>query len=141
MNRSLRFRWTGIVLAGDMQHQWTMHMRGFIKGFLNADLFTFLLRCVVWMARTLTRSASTPSSGVLTMAVLLIILLTTIGLSARAGLYGRSWRIADSETSEDSWLIEACARTFVLVLLSLLGLLALGVMYGNVLGATNVSNP
>ncbi len=104
-------------------------------------MFTLGSRCVVWMARTLTRSASTPSFGVFTMAVLLIILLATIGLSVRAGLYGRSWRIADTETTEDSWLMEACARTFVLVLLSLLGLLALGVMYGNVLGATNVSNP
>ena len=75
------------------------------------------------------------------MAVLLIILQATIGLSVRAGLYSRSWRIADSESGQESWLMEACARTFVLVLLSLLGLLALGLMYGNVLGATNVSNP
>jgi hypothetical protein len=76
------------------------------------------------------------------MAVLLIILLITIGLSVRAGLYGRVWRIAESEAKEDSdWLIETCARTFVLVLLSLLGLLALGMLYGNVLGATNMSNP
>jgi hypothetical protein len=75
------------------------------------------------------------------MAILLIILLVTIGLSVRAGLYGRVWRIAESETHEDSWLIEACARTFVLVLLSLLGLLALGMLYGNVLGATNMASP
>ncbi len=73
------------------------------------------------------------------MAVLLVILLVTIGLSVRAGLYGRRWTIADSESesSEDSWLMDACARAFVLVLLSLLGLLALGVMYGNVLGAVH----
>ena len=75
------------------------------------------------------------------MAVLLIILLTTIGLSVRAALYGRVWRVAESEGSEESWLIEACARTFVLVLLSLVGLLALGMLYGNVLGATNLANP
>ena len=75
------------------------------------------------------------------MAVLLIILLATLGLSVRAGLYGRSWRIADSESRDDSWLMEACARTFVLVLLSLVGLFALGVMYGNVLGATSVAGP
>ena len=87
------------------------------------------------MARTLTRSASAPSSGVC-MAVLLIILLVTIGLSARAGLYGRRWNIADSE---DSSLMDACARSFVLVLISLLGLLALGVTYGNVLGAVHAS--
>jgi hypothetical protein len=76
-----------------------------------------------------------------TMAVLLIILLTTIGLSVRAGLYGRVWRIAESESNEESWLIETCARTFVLVLLSLVGLLALGMLYGNVLGAANLANP
>ena len=85
------------------------------------------------MARTLTRSASTPSPGK-AMAALLIILLTTIGLSVRAGLYGRAWRLADSEAREDSRLIDTCARSFIVVLLALLGLLALGMMYGNVLG-------
>jgi len=76
------------------------------------------------------------------MGILLIILLITIGLSVRAGLYGRVWRVAESEANKDSsWLIETCARTFVLVLLSLLGLLALGMLYGNVLGAANMSNP
>jgi hypothetical protein len=75
------------------------------------------------------------------MAVLLIILLATIGLSVRAGLYGRVWRTAESEGNEDSWLIETCARTLVLVLLSLVGLLALGMLYGNVLGATNLASP
>ena|SRR5438477_2632038 len=73
------------------------------------------------------------------MAVLFIILLATIGLSVRAGLYGRRWNVADSDSTEDSWLMDACARAFVLVLLSLLGLLALGVMYGNVLGAVHAS--
>jgi hypothetical protein len=71
------------------------------------------------------------------MAVLLIVLLVTVGLSVRAGLCGKRWSVADSE---DSWLIDACARSFVLVLLSLIGLFALGVMYGNVLGAANVSH-
>ena len=72
------------------------------------------------------------------MAVLIIILGVTIGLSVRAGLLGRRWSVADSESedsSPDTWLIDTCARTFILVLLSLLGLLALGLMYGNVLGA------
>jgi hypothetical protein len=73
------------------------------------------------------------------MAVLMIILMATLGLSVRAGLYGRRWNIADSDTSADSWLIDTCARTLVLVLLSLLGLLALGLMYGNVLGAAHAS--
>lgn len=71
------------------------------------------------------------------MAVLLIILLVTLGLSLRAGVCGRRWTIADSE---DSWLIDACARSFVLVLLSLIGLFALGVLYGNVLGAADVTH-
>jgi hypothetical protein len=88
------------------------------------------------MARTLTRSAAAPFS----MAVLLVILLATIGLSMRAGLYGRTWNVAESEPSDESWLIDTCARTFILVLLSLLGLLALGVMYGNVLGAVHAAS-
>ena len=72
------------------------------------------------------------------MAVLLIILLVTIGLSVRAVVYGRRWHVADSDASEDSGLVDTCARSFVVVLVSLLGLLALGVMYGNVLGAAQV---
>lgn len=71
------------------------------------------------------------------MVVLLIVLLLTVGLSIRAGVCGRRWTIADSE---ESWLIDAVARSFVLVLLSLIGLFALGVLYGNVLGAANVSH-
>jgi ABC-type Fe3+ transport system permease subunit len=76
------------------------------------------------------------------MAVLLIILLATVGLGLRAGVWGRRWRAADSEDVDDSGLhvedtglLDTCARTFALVLLSLIGLFALGVMYGNVLGA------
>jgi hypothetical protein len=71
------------------------------------------------------------------MVVLLIILLLTIGLSVRAVLAGRRWNVADSDSTEDSWLIDTCARGVVVVMLSLLGLLALGVMYGNVLGAAH----
>jgi hypothetical protein len=75
------------------------------------------------------------------MGVLLIILLVTIGLSVRAGLYGRRWTIADSDAEGDEpWLMDACVRTFVLVLLSRLGLLALGLMYGNVLGAVHAGS-
>lgn len=70
------------------------------------------------------------------MLVLLAILAATIALSIRSGLCGRLWKVADSE---NSWLIDACARSFVIVLLSLIGLLALGVMYGNVLGAASVT--
>ena len=71
------------------------------------------------------------------MAVLFIILAITIGLSLRAGLYGSRWSVADAterESGDTPWLMDACARTFILVLLSLLGLFALGLMYGNVLG-------
>jgi hypothetical protein len=45
---------------------------------------------------------------------------------------------ADSERLDtDTGFVDTCARTFVLVLLSLLGLMALGMMYGNVLGSAD----
>jgi hypothetical protein len=111
------------------------------------------------MARLLTRSASAPflshpiwSESPLPkarsrdeMAALLMILVVTIGLAVRAGTYGRGRILspADAESPNDAgmeWsLIDTCARTFILVLLSLLGLLALGVVYGNVLGSANAS--
>jgi len=71
------------------------------------------------------------------MAFLWIILLVTVALSLRAGLYGRRWNLADSNalrSGDAPWLVDACARSFVLVLICLAGLLALGVVYGNVLG-------
>ncbi len=86
------------------------------------------------MARTLTRSASEPSSWGL-MAILLMVLLITVGLATRAGVLGRRWSAAESETADDSGLIDTCARSFTLVLISLLGLLALGITYGNVLAS------
>jgi hypothetical protein len=76
------------------------------------------------------------------MAVLLIILVVTIGLAVRIGIYARRWTLADSEAKaarDDAWLVDACARTFVLVLFSMLGLFVLGVMYGNVLGAVHAA--
>jgi hypothetical protein len=39
------------------------------------------------------------------------------------------------DTIDETGLVDTCARTFALVLMSLIGLLALGVTYGNVLGA------
>ena len=69
------------------------------------------------------------------MAVLLIILLVTIGLGIRAGVWGRRWSPAESESNEDTGLVDTFARTFALVLMSLIGLFALGVTYGNVLSA------
>jgi hypothetical protein len=69
------------------------------------------------------------------MAVLLIILILTLGLAWRAQVLQRCWKPADAEGGDDAGLIDACARASVLVLISLLGLLVLGVMYGNVMGA------
>ena len=65
-----------------------------------------------------------------------------MGLAVRAGAYANQWHPADSESRYETGLqetgfLDACARTFVLVLLGLLGLLALGMMYGNVLGSAN----
>jgi hypothetical protein len=71
------------------------------------------------------------------MAALMIVLVIVVGLSIRAGVYGRRWNAVDSETQDA--FVDSCARAFVVVLLSLLGLLVLGMMYGNVLGAAHAS--
>jgi hypothetical protein len=77
------------------------------------------------------------------MAALLIILVVTIGLAVRTGTYARMLSPADADTDHETGLenslVDTCARTFILVLLSLLGLFALGVMYGNVLGSASAS--
>jgi len=73
------------------------------------------------------------------MGILLIILALTLGLAWRAQVVQRCWRPAEAEGGDDSGLIDACARASVLVLMSLLGLLVLGVMYGNVMGAGSTS--
>ena len=69
------------------------------------------------------------------MGILLIVVLITLGLATRAGVLGRPWSATDFETIDDTGLIDTCARSFTLVLMSLAGLLALGITYGNVLGA------
>jgi len=77
------------------------------------------------------------------MGILIVILALTLGLAWRAEVVQRCWKPADSEArggGDDSGLIDACARASVLVLMSLLGLLVLGVMYGNVMGAGNTSH-
>ncbi|HEY2597607.1 MAG TPA: hypothetical protein VGJ79_03920 [Candidatus Dormibacteraeota bacterium] len=71
------------------------------------------------------------------MAILLIVGLITLGLAVRAGVWGGRWSVADAETVGESGLIDTCARTFTLVLMSLIGLFALGITYGNVLGGGN----
>jgi hypothetical protein len=68
------------------------------------------------------------------MAILLIVLLVTVALGLRAGLGTRRWSAAESESHDDTGLIDTCARTYALVLMSLIGLFALGITYGNVLG-------
>lgn len=78
------------------------------------------------------------------MPILLIILALTLGLAWRAGVPQRCWKRSGSDRSDesgpgDTGLIDACARASVLVLMSLLGLLALGVTYGNVLNASSTS--
>jgi hypothetical protein len=76
------------------------------------------------------------------VAALLMILFVTMGLAIRAGAYARQLHPAESDSRyergpHETGFLDACARTFVLVLLALLGLLALGMMYGNVLGSAN----
>ena len=59
------------------------------------------------------------------MAILPIIMVLTLGVA---------WR-AHMARNDDSEMMDACARALVLVFVSVVGLLALGVTYGNVLGA------
>lgn len=73
------------------------------------------------------------------MLALFVILLMTLGLAVRAGVHSRMLSPAEStnDTGLDTGLMDTCARTLMLVLLALLGLMALGMMYGNVLGSAN----
>jgi len=61
------------------------------------------------------------------MAILPIVMVLTLGLAWRA-------RLTRNDGCE---MLDACARGSVLVFVSLVGLLALGVTYGNVLGASS----
>lgn len=74
------------------------------------------------------------------MQVLLVILALTLGLAWRARLVQRCWKPAETDNADDAGMLDACARASVLVLMSLLGLLVLGVLYGNVMGAGNTSH-
>ncbi len=69
------------------------------------------------------------------MAILLIIMSLTIGLAWRAGVGRLSRRPVGAERNARNETLDACARASVLVLVALIGLLALGMTYGNVLGA------
>jgi hypothetical protein len=69
------------------------------------------------------------------MGTLLVILIVTLGLALRAASVSRHVRLAGPEADDVVGAIDAYARASLLVLLCLLGLLALGLMYGNVLRA------
>ena len=73
------------------------------------------------------------------MAALLIVLFVTVGLAVRAVTYTRQWSPAESESAGETGLVDTCTRTFVLVLMALIGLLTLGITYGNVLGSASTS--
>ena len=69
------------------------------------------------------------------MFFLIIIMLVTVGLALRAGMVGSRFSPVDAESDDEGDLYVACARTSLVVLICLIGLLALGLIYGNVLGA------
>lgn len=69
------------------------------------------------------------------MGILLVIMFVTLGLALRAATVNRRASLAGSGTSDDTAVVDAYARTSLLVLLCLVGLFVLGLMYGNVLGA------
>jgi hypothetical protein len=73
------------------------------------------------------------------MPILLVILGLTLALAWRARIVQRCFNPVEVESSDDSGMVDACTRASLLVLASLLGLLVLGVMYGNVLGAGNTA--
>ena len=74
------------------------------------------------------------------MAILLTILVLTLGLAWRSRVVQRCWKPVDADRGDETGLIDACTRAAVLVLASLVGLLVLGLMYGNVMGASNASH-
>lgn len=73
------------------------------------------------------------------MEFLLIIMFVTLGLAIRTRAVTRSLSPVAEEIADESGLMDATTRTSLLVLLCLIGLLALGLMYGNVLGAGSAS--
>jgi hypothetical protein len=73
------------------------------------------------------------------MGILLVIMFITLGLAVRAASVNRRASLAGSETSDVTGVVDAYARTSLLVLLCLVGLFSLGLAYGNVLGVS--ANP
>jgi len=72
------------------------------------------------------------------MLFLIIIMFVTIGLALRAGMVGGRFSPAEVDADDESDLYVACARTSLVVLICLVGLLALGLVYGNVLGGASL---
>lgn len=73
------------------------------------------------------------------IGILLVIMFITIGLALRAAAVNRLASPAGSETNDLTGVtdvIDAYARTSLLVLLCLVGLFLLGLVYGNVLGVS-----
>jgi hypothetical protein len=66
-----------------------------------------------------------------------MIVGVTLGLALRAASVSRRAKVAESEFGDELGVGDAYVRTSLLVLLCLLGLLALGLMYGNVLGGAS----
>ncbi len=71
------------------------------------------------------------------MGTLVVIAGVTLGLALRAASVSRRAKVAESEFGDELGVGDAYVRTSLLVLLCLLGLLALGLMYGNVLGGAS----
>ena len=71
------------------------------------------------------------------MTILLAILALTLALAWRARVLQRWWNPAEADGRDENGLVDACTSASLLVLMSLIGLFALGVMYGNVLGASS----
>jgi hypothetical protein len=101
------------------------------------------------MARVLTRSAPAPPKfieglpqnrrilrGGKLMGILLVIMFITLGLALRAAAVNRPASPPGSETNDHTGVVDAYARTSLLVLLCLVGLFLLGLVYGNVLGVS-----
>ena len=73
------------------------------------------------------------------MEFLVIIMLITVGLGIRTRAVTRSMSPVAEEVVDESGLMDATTRASLLVLLCLIGLLALGLIYGNVLRAGSAS--
>lgn len=70
------------------------------------------------------------------MGILLVIMFVTLALVLRAAAVNRRASLAGSEWTDVTGVVDAHARTSLLVLLCLVGLFLLGLVYGNVLGVS-----